>query len=120
MTIMFYDSVATGLPITSSEWTQVSSKTGTLRATGNFIFLSSEYGGTSSNVAIGIRVLLNGNEVAFDYHMPSIANQYKKFTDFGIYIPVAEEEVTLSIEVRALAAGQTVLTRRIRLMVQQV
>ena len=119
MTVMFHDSIATGTPITSQEWTAVATKAGNLRAVTNFVFISAEYGGSSANKDIGIRIMLNGNEVAFDYYTPSVANQYRKFTDFGIYTPVADEEVTLSVEVRALGTEQTVITRRIKIMVMQ-
>ena len=120
MTIMFYQSLEDVQSNTVSDWTQVASKTGTLRVTGNFLQLYAEYGGVSSNKDVGIRVLINGVEKGFDYHTPSIAGQYQSFSVFGIIEPSVEAEYTISLEVRALEVGQTVLVRRIRLMVAEV
>ena len=120
MTIMFYESLEDVQSNTVSDWTQVASKTGTLRVTGNFLQLYAEYGGSSANKDVGIRVLINGVEKGFDYHTPSIAGQYRAFSVFGIIEPTVEGEYTISLEVRALGTGQTVNVRRIRLMVAQV
>ena len=120
MTIMFYQMAEDVQSNTVSDWTQVASKSGTLRVTGNFLQLYAEYGGASSNKDVGIRVLINGVEKGFDYHTPSIAGQYKAFSVFGIIEPTVEGEYTISLEVRALGTGQTVNVRRIRLMVAQV
>lgn len=120
MSVMLYDSSEDVQSYTTEVWTQVFAKTGNLRPIGNFIIASAEYGGTVTNRNVGIRVLVDGVERAFDYHLPGLASQYKKFCDFGILTPALEGEHTLSIEVRALGTGQTVLVRRIRLMVFQV
>ena len=120
MTIMFYQTAEDVQSNTVSDWTQVASKTGTLRVTGNFLQLYAEYGGSSANKDVGIRVLINGVEKGFDYHTPSIAGQYRAFSVFGIIEPSVEGEYTISLEVRALGTGQTVNVRRIRLMVAQV
>jgi len=119
MTIMFYESLEDDQSYPVSTWTQVASKTGTLRVTGNFLQLYAEYGGVSSNKDVGIRVLINGVEKGFDYHTPTIAGQYQSFSVFGIIEPTVEGEYTISLEVRALGTGQTVNVRRIRLMVMQ-
>lgn len=120
MTVMMYQSVEGDQSFLTETWTEVASKTGNLHAVGNFIQVSAEYGGSGTNRNVGIRVLVDGAERSFDYHMPGIASQYKKFTDFGILEPSVEGEHTISLEVRALGTGQTVLVRRIRLMVFQV
>lgn len=120
MTVMAYNALEGDQSFTTEVWTQVFSMVGNLRPVGNFIQVSAEYGGTVTNRNVGIRVLIDGVERSFDYHLPGLANQYKKFTDFGILTPVSEGEHTLSIEVRALGTGQTVLVRRIRAMVFQV
>ena len=120
MTIMFYESLEGDQSETVSVWTQVASKTGTLRATGNFLQVYAEYGGLSANKDVGIRVLVNGVEKGFSYHTPTIAGQYQAFSVFGVIEPTVEGEYTISLEVRALGTGQTVNVRRIRLMVQQV
>jgi len=120
MTIMFYQSLEDVQEFPTQTWAQVASKTGTLRVTGNFLQLYAEYGGSSANKDVGIRVLINGVEKGFDYHTPSIAGQYRAFSVFGIIEPSVEGEYTISLEVRALGTGQTVNVRRIRLMVAQV
>ena len=120
MTIMFYESSEGVQSQTTQTWTQVASKSGNLRASGNFLQLYAEYGGSNANKDVGIRVLVNGVEKGFDYHTPTIAGQYKAFFVFGIIEPSVEAEYTISLEVRALDTGQTVNVRRIRLMVMQV
>jgi len=120
MTIMFYETLEDVQSETVTAWTEVASKTGNLRVTGNFLQLYAEYGGSAINKDVGIRVLINGVEKGFDYHTPTIAGQYRAFSVFGIISPTVEEEYTISLEVRALDTGQTVNVRRVRLMVQQV
>lgn len=120
MTVMMHQQFEGDQSFTTQVWTQVASKTGQLRATSNFIILSLEYGGTVVNREVGIRVLIDGIERSFDYFTPTLANQYKKFCDFGILELSTEENHTISIEARALGSGQTVLIRRIRLMVMQL
>ena len=120
MTIMFYESLEDVQSETTQTWTEIASKSGNLRVTGNFLQLYAEYGGSNANKHVGIRVLINGVEKGFDYHTPTIAGQYKAFSVFGIIEPSVAAEYTISLEVRALDTGQTVNVRRIRLMVQQV
>ena len=119
MTIMFYKAAEAVQSITAVVWTEIASKTGNLRVTGNFLQLYAEYGGSSTNKDVGIRVLINGVEQGIDYHAPTIAGAYKAFCVFGVIEPEAAGEYTISLEVRALATGQTVNVRRIRLMVRQ-
>ena len=120
MTIMFYESLEDVQSETVSVWTEIASKTGTLRVTGNFLQLYAEYGGSAVDIDVGIRVLINGTEKGFDYHTPTISGQYQSFSVFGIIEPSVAGEYTISLEVRALDTGQTVNVRRIRLMVAQV
>jgi len=119
MTIMFYKSAEAVRSETVTEWTEIASKIGTLRATGNFLQLYAEYGGSELSTPVGIRCLVNGVERGFDYHTPTLAGQYKAFCVFGVIEPEVAGEYTISLEVRALATGQTVNVRRIRLMVRQ-
>ena len=119
MTIMFYETSEGVQSKTTQSWEQVASKTGTLRAVGNFLSLYAEYGGVNANKDVGIRVLVDGVEKGFDYHTPSIAGQYKAFSCFGVIEPSVEAEHTISLEVIALDTGQTINVRRIRLMVVQ-
>jgi len=120
MTVMFYESLEDVQSETVTAWTEVASKSGNLRVTGNFLQLYAEYGGSAVDIDVGIRVLINGTEKGFDYHTPTIAGQYKAFSVFGVIEPSVEAEYTISLEVRALDTGQTVNVRRIRLKVQQV
>lgn len=118
MTLIFYDSVENEQSFTTTAWIQVASKTGHLNTTENLIWLSAEYCATAANKEVGIRVLVNGNEVSFDYHTCTLANQYRKFCDFGL-LAATDGQYTISVEVRALTAGVTVKVRRIRLAVMQ-
>lgn len=120
MTVMAYNALEGGQSFSTEVWTQAFSLVGNLRPVANFIQVSAEYGGTVTNKNVGIRVLIDGVERSFDYHTPDLANQYKKFCDFGILTPDLEATKTLTVEVRALGVGQTVLVRRIRAMVMQV
>ena len=119
MTIMFYETAEAVQSKTTQAWEEIASKTGNLRVTGNFLQLYAEYGGSEVDIPVGIRVLVNGVEKGFDYHTPTLAGQYKAFSVFGIIEPSVQAEYTISLEVRALASGQTVNVRRIRLMVMQ-
>ena len=120
MTVMGYHSVEGVQSFETVSWTEVATKTVSLHATGNFIHVSAEYGGTVVNREVGIRVLLDGVERSFDYHTPTLANQYRKLCDFGIYEPATTGDHIVSLEVRAISSGQTVNVRRIRLMIMQV
>lgn len=120
MTLMFYDSIPQEQQVTSINWTQVASKTGILHADREYlIWVSAEYAGSSLSKDVGIRVLVDGVEVSFDYHKPTLINQYKKFCDFGLFRPTTEGDHTISMEVRALSSGVTLIVRRIRLAVMQ-
>ena len=120
MSVMGYHSVEGVQSFETVSWTEVATKTVSLHATGNFLHVSAEYGGLVANIAVGVRVLLDGVERSFDYHTPTLANQYRKFCDFGIYEPTVAEDHVLSLEVRAISSGQTINVRRIRLMIMQV
>jgi hypothetical protein len=120
MTVMFYESLEDVQNETVTAWTEVASKSGILRVTGNFLQLYAEYGGSVIDVPVGIRVLINGVEKGFDHHAPIIAGLYKAYSVFGVIEPSVAAEYTISLEVRALDTGQTVNVRRIRLKVQQV
>jgi len=120
MTIMFYDSAESDQYVTSETWTEVVSKTGALRGgTQNYIFLYAEYGGSATNREVGLRALVDGTERGFDHHLPSLTNQPKAFSVFGMLQPSVDGDHTISLEARALGSPQTVLIRRIRLMVMQ-
>ncbi len=118
MTLMFYDSSEGVQTFTTTIWTQVASKTGALKTQENMIWVSAEYGAGTANREVGLRVLIDGAEVSFDYHTCTLANQYRKYCDFGLYNSV-EGTHTISLEVRALTAGVTVNVRRIRLAIMQ-
>ena len=119
MTIMFYESLEDVQSETTQTWTQIASKSGTLRARANFLQVYAEYGGDSTNKDVGIRCLVNGVEKGFDYHTPTIGGQYQAFSVFGVIEPSVKGEYTISLEVRALDTGQTVNVRSIRLVVVQ-
>ena len=117
ITIMFYHSVEDVQSFTSVNWAQVASKSGLLKDSENLIWVNAEYGADVANQFVGIRVLIDGNEVSMS-HTQTLAGQYVSFSPFGLY--VATEGVhTISLEVRALNAGVTVNVRRIRLAIMQ-
>lgn len=120
MSVRFYESVEGEQSVTSTDWTSVFSKSGTLSPVGNFIHVSAEYGVMSMNTHVAIRVLVDGVERSSDYYRATLTNQYQKFCDFGVITPGTEKVHTISIEVRALSSGQTALVRRIRVMIMQV
>lgn len=62
MTIMFHKAAEAVQSRTTQTWEQIVSKTGTLRATENFLQIYAEYGGASTNKDVGIRVLVNRRE----------------------------------------------------------
>ena len=62
MTIMFYESLEDVQSETTQVWTEVASRSGNLRVTGNFLQLYAEYGGDTAKKDVGIRVLINGTE----------------------------------------------------------
>ena len=121
MSVMFYENSPNEIgPVTATEWTEVATKSGNLNATDNFIFVSCEYSGTLTNRNVGIRVLVDGVEAGFDHFVPTIADQYRKYSDFGMLGLAEPGSHTISLEARILGAGQSMMVRRIRLMVMQV
>jgi hypothetical protein len=105
--------------VISTGWTQIISRDITLDED-NFVFCSVEYAGGVIDIPVGIRIVVNSTEQAMDYFKPSIANAYRKFTDFGIINAPAEGATyTFKLEARCLSTGQTLKVRRVRLMIMK-
>ncbi len=120
MTVIFYQSKEAPDSTPNTSWTEHASKQGTLNARKHWVWVYAEYGGTETDSVVGIRVLINGTEVARDYHQPELANQYKAFSTMVEVEPsVGGELHTVSLEYRAVVAPQVALVRRVRLMVMQ-
>ena len=115
---MFYDSFPNEQTVTDTNWVQIASKTGHLNTTANMIWISLEYTSSATNRTVGIRVLIDGVEVSFDHYQPTIAGQFHKFCDFGLYNST-EGNHTISLEGRVVTAGSTLTVRRIRLAIMQ-
>lgn len=120
MTVILYDSVEDPAQESTSGWTQRASKQGLLNAQKHWVWIYAEYGGLQTNRNVGIRVLINGTEVASDYHTPGISGEYKAFsTLIEVEPPVDNSLYTVALEYGFAVGPQTALVRRVRLMVMQ-
>jgi len=120
LTVIFYASAEAPESTTNTTWTERASKQGLLRARKHWLWVYAEYGGIQIDKNVAIRVLINGEEVAGDYHQPGISNQHKSFSTMIEIEPLADESsYTVSLEYRAVGSPQTALVRRVRLMVMQ-
>ena len=120
MTVIFCHSLEAPASTPNTAWTERASKQGTLNARKHWVWIYAEYGGTEIDSVVAVRVLINGTEVAGDYHQPKLANQYKAFsTMVEVEPPVDGELHTVSLEYRAVVVPQVALVRRVRLMVMQ-
>lgn len=116
--MIFYVSDESEESISSTSWTQVASVSGVTNARSHKLFVNCEYAGQTKNGVVGIRVLIDGVEQAFDHFDPVLAGQYHTFCSFGI-ITFTVGEHTVSLEARCVNSSQTVLVRRKRLLVEQ-
>ena len=120
MTVIFYESVEALASTDISGWTERASKGKTLNARKHWLWVYAEYGGMQTNRPIGIRVKINGSEVASDYHTPEISGEYKSFSMmYELDNAVEATLYTASLEYGFATGPQTVLVRRVRLMVMQ-
>ncbi|MBA7612110.1 hypothetical protein ES703_19344 [subsurface metagenome] len=110
MTVIFYQSLEAPASTPNTAWTERASKQGTLNARKHWVWVYAEYGGTETDRVVAVRVLINGAEVAGDYHKPELANQYKAFsTMIEVEPPVDGSLYTVSLEYRAVVAPQVAL-----------
>ena len=120
MTVIFYASAEAPDSTTNTTWTERANKSGVLNAQKHWLWVYAEYGGVQINKKVAIRVLLDGVEMAGDYHQPEIASQYKAFMTMIELEPIVEDKLhTVSLEYRCVGSPQTALVRRVRLMVMQ-
>jgi len=120
MTVIFYHSLEDPDSTPDTEWKEHTSTPGKLNAEKHWVWVYAEYGGTMIDSVVGIRVLINGEEVAGDYHQPELASQYKAFsTMIEVEPPVDDSLYTISLEYHAMIVPQVALVRRVRFMVMQ-
>ena len=81
------------------------------------------YGGSSTDYAVQIRLLVDGNEVTSDYHTPSMTaslGAYKMKNYHGVFTPPAGvNSYSIEVQVRVENASQTVTVRDLALSVVQ-
>jgi hypothetical protein len=83
------------------------------------IWVSCEYAGSSTSLASGVRILLDGVEVNLDQsYVAPAANAPRVFSSFGRTILAAGEH-SISLQFRAEATPNTVSIRRARIMVMK-
>jgi len=120
VTVIFYDSAEAQAQTSVSGWTQRAAKQGNLNAQKHWVWVYAEYGGTQTNRNVGIRVLINDKEEASDYHTPEISGEYKAFSTMVAVDPLVDDAPhTIALEYGFATGPQTVLVRRVRLMVMQ-
>jgi len=122
MTKMFYNSAEGVQSNVGTSWFEAGSVTGTLHAGEHFIWVYAEYGGIQTNRTVSIRVLIDGVTVPTfgeATHTPADSGAYNPFSVFGMKTVPTEGEHTISIEISAGHAAQTVNVRKIRLMIEK-
>lgn len=119
MTVVMYGSVEAEREITSIDWTSIASISKMLGTEGeHMLWANCEYAGVNVGEIVGVRVLIDGIEVAFDHFEPRLANQFRTFSPFGMK-HLDEGAHTVFLEVRCLDVAQTVKVRRVRLLVMK-
>ena len=119
MTVMFYAAnEGEATTHSSTSWVEVASVSGVASEGEYKVFVNCEYAGELVGVTVGIRVLIDGVEMAFDHYNPALANQYKTFCSFIMAVFSAGSH-TVSLEARCLNSGQSVKVRRKRLLVEK-
>lgn len=120
MTVIFYASAEAPDSTSNIAWTERASKQGLLNARKHWVWVYAEYGGVETDKKVAVRVLINGEEVAGDYHQPELSSQYKAFSTMIEIEPSADKSpCSVALEYRAVGSPQTALVRRVRLMVMQ-
>ena len=120
MTVIFYASLEAPSSTTNTTWTDHVSKSGILNARPHWLWVYAEYGGINTNRNVAIRVLINGMEIAFDYHQPSVSGEYRSFSTMAEVTPLSDGSLyTATLQYVAQASPQTALIRRARLMLMQ-
>lgn len=109
----------TELTVTDTDWTEVLSLTKELVPYVHFINYSGEVTSDTVNEVFGVRILYNGNEASIDIKQTLIANQYMKFTDFGMIQPDTIEPIEVTVELRTLNPGVTAKIRKQRLLIMR-
>ena len=120
MTVIFYASAESPSSTVSTSWVDHVSKSGLLNARKHWLWVYAEYGGNNTNRNVAIRVTVNGSEIAFDYHEPSVSGEYQAFmTMYELDSPTNDFPCNVVLQYVAQSIPQTALIRRARLMLMQ-
>jgi hypothetical protein len=119
MTVMLYKNEEPESQNLTTDWATKLTASGSLGDAANeaeyMIWVSAEYTGSAIDKAAEIKVLLDGNEVAFEAYTPPVANQVRVFNSMGMaHLHGGIHE--LIMQVRAAAIPNTVRCRRARLL----
>lgn len=82
------------------------------------IWGSCEYAGQNVNKIVGVRLLLDSAEVAFDHFQPVLANLFRSFSSMGLK-NLTDGFYYLTLQAKCFASPQTVKVRRKRLLVMK-
>jgi len=119
VTVISYRSDEPEEVISSTSWTDVESVTADIDADGEHIFWANcEYAGQNIDEIVGVRILLDGVEVAFDHFKPVLANQFRTFSPMGLK-NLGLGSHNLVLQARCLDVSQTVKLRRKRLLLMK-
>lgn len=122
MTVIIYRSEEDESQIQNDEWQDVAKVTIDIAAgTGSgryIIWANCEYAGKNLDEIVGVRLLLDGTEVAFDHFKPVLANQFRAFSSMGLK-NLTDGFYYLTLQARCLDPTQTVKVRRKRLLVMK-
>jgi hypothetical protein len=119
MTVILYNSDESESINDTNVWVTKLSVSGNTRNTPHKIFVSCEYAGNATNKISEIRVLIDGIERSYDYQIPQISNNYKKFCDFGEITFPTEATHTLELQFRSATLPQITKIRRARINIEQ-
>lgn len=107
---------------TSTGWDTIASRALALSRI-CIIDLGCEYGGSVTNRAIQIRIVVNSNQKATDYHTPSMtvgAGGFKRFSYHAVVDPPAPDTLyDVEVQVRVESSPQQVTVRNLAMSVMQ-
>lgn len=121
MTVIRYHSEEGESEIQNIEWQDVAQVAIDIAEAGSgdcIIWASCEYAGVNVDEIVGIRLLLDSTEVAFDHFKPVLANQFRAFSSMGLK-NLTDGFYYLTLQARCLNSTQTVKVRRKRLLVMK-
>lgn len=117
MTVKSYKSSESQQDFQYTTWQDVENISADVEEQADFMFwINAEYAGELVGEVVGLRITLDGSEVATDHFEPVIANQYRNFSPMGLKnLTIGSHSLVL--QARCMNPSQTVKVRRIRLLV---